>query len=109
MSILVNPNHSTRDYTVSSNKQINLLEDEIEIVECDTILGLSRYHLFNNTQKLCTWIRNAKVGEIHVFTLIHPTGAEVCINSVDSVFILNSETPLIRVIYTSNGFRRILD
>jgi hypothetical protein len=110
MSVLVNPIISSNDTTRSTKtSQLDLTEEELEMIDCDTILGLCKFHIFNNSKVLCTWIRNSKIGDIHVLTLANPVGAEVSVNTIDSVFILTSQKPLIKIIFTSKGYKEILD
>ncbi len=109
MSILINPEVTTIDHTKSSKSSIDLSEDELEVVDCDTILNLCKFHIFNNTKSLCTWIRNSKIGDIHILTLMYPLGQNVSVNAIDSVFVLDSQKPLIKIIFTSNGYKAIID
>ena len=104
----INPTFTKDDYTKTSHST-NLTIPELELIEFDTILGLTNYHIFNNNKSLCTWIRNSPLGTIHVLTLLNPTGHSVSINSSNSVFILDTNNPLIKIIYTPNGYKKIID
>lgn len=84
--------------------------NDIELIEYDTILGLCKYHLFdNNIEPLTVGLRSSGIGEIHTLTLLNPVGFDVTINSSKDTFILNTINPLIRLIYTSKGFKKIQD
>jgi hypothetical protein len=108
-TLSINPTVTVEDYSKAPISTVDFLSPELEIIECDTILGLTKYHLFNNSNPLCTWIRNSNIGEIHVLTLMYPTGAPVTVNSINTIFTLNAQIPLIKIIYTSTGYKRIID
>src|SRR5213080_640648 len=77
---------------------------EIELIQCDTILGTSKYHLFDNRNTpLTVWLRNSEISAIHTFSLLSVTGEPVIINTKNSQFTLDSQTPFLRLIYTNDG------
>ena len=68
MSIPTDPEYQITDYSKFSNvTKLSTNSPELELVEHDTVLGLGKYQIFQNTTPMCTWLRNGKIGEIIVY------------------------------------------
>lgn len=95
-------------FSDSTKLEIKNVQEPLEVVQCDTILGLPNYHLFDNFKSpLTTWLRNSKLGEIHILILSSLVGYDVTVNTVDAVFQLNISQPLIKLIFTTKGYKII--
>lgn len=86
------------------------LTQEAELVKCDTILGTSKYHLFDNLNApLTVWLRNSEISVIHILSLLSITGYLVTVNTKNSQFTLDSQTPFLKLIYIQDGYKVIKD